>query len=56
MEKDLCELDEITFGIYSAEEIKNMSLRYYPLSKIKSNKSTNGIEFLLNGNAYSGKY
>jgi hypothetical protein len=33
-----------------------MSLRYYPLSKIKKNKSTNGIEFLLNGNPYSGKY
>jgi hypothetical protein len=33
-----------------------MSLRYYPLSKIKANKNTTGNEFLLNENPYKGKY
>lgn len=33
-----------------------MSIRYYPISKVKSNKSTTGKEFALDGNEYKGKY
>jgi hypothetical protein len=33
-----------------------MSLRYYPPSKIKTNKKTNGTEFTLNGIPYTGLY
>lgn len=33
-----------------------MALRYYPLSKIKPNKSTKGGEFVLDGKEYVGKY
>jgi hypothetical protein len=33
-----------------------MAIRYYPASKIKKGKTTNGNEFLLNGNPYTGKY
>lgn len=33
-----------------------MSIRYYPSSKVKTGKKTDGSEFLLNGRPYSGKY
>lgn len=33
-----------------------MPLRYYPISKIKPNKITNGLEFLLDGKPYKGRY
>ncbi len=33
-----------------------MSLRYYPTSKIKANKTAKENEFLLGGSVYSGKY
>lgn len=33
-----------------------MSLRYYPKSKIKPPKNTNGGEFILEGKPYKGKY
>jgi hypothetical protein len=33
-----------------------MSLRYYPLSKVKPNKITKGLDFVLNGKPYTGKY
>lgn len=39
MEKDLGELEEITFGIYSAEEIKNISVAKITSSKLCSSSS-----------------
>lgn len=33
-----------------------MSIRYYPVSKIKPNKKSDGTKFLLNGEPYRGKY
>jgi hypothetical protein len=33
-----------------------MALRYYPQSKIKPNKNTDGTEYSLNGKPYKGKY
>ena len=33
-----------------------MPIRYYPLSKIKAGKKTNGGEFLLDGKSYRGSY
>lgn len=33
-----------------------MSLRYYPISKIKANKTTSGGEFTLDGIVYKGNY
>lgn len=33
-----------------------MSIRYYPASKIKKGKTTDGSEFLLDGKPYKGKY
>ena len=39
MEKDLGELEEITFGIYSAEEIKNISVAEITSSKLCGSSS-----------------
>mgnify|MGYP003655553378 CR=1 FL=1 len=33
-----------------------MPIRYYPISKVKTNKKTRGNEFLLNGAPYTGTY
>jgi hypothetical protein len=33
-----------------------MSLRYYPSFRVLTNQSTNGGDFLLNGNPYTGSY
>jgi len=33
-----------------------MAIRYYPASKIKKGKTTDGSEFLLDGKPYKGKY
>ncbi len=33
-----------------------MALRYYPLSKIKANQNSTGLEYLLDGKPYTGKY
>jgi hypothetical protein len=33
-----------------------MAIRYYPLSKIKADQNSNGQEYSLNGQPYTGKY
>jgi hypothetical protein len=33
-----------------------MAIRYYPSSKVKTGKTTNGNEFILDGKPYKGKY